>query len=88
MQSHHTKVRRRVEPADPESLERGVRQLLADKVSGTLVGLWLLVPEHLRLGTWELLRTWTGEKLNWDIYGLDRPTHRTGPAASGLATGP
>lgn len=61
MQSHHTKVRRRVEPADPESLERGVRQLLADKVSGTLVGLWLLVPEHLRLGTWELLRTWTGQ---------------------------
>lgn len=51
----------RVEPADPESLERGVRQLLANKVSGTLVGLWLLVPEHLRLGTWDLLRGWTGQ---------------------------
>jgi len=26
-----------------------------------LLGLWLLVPEHLRLGTWDLLRTWSGE---------------------------
>src|SRR5262249_25733797 len=50
----------RPEPADPRSLERGVRQLLADKVSGTTLGLWLLVPEHLRLGTWDLLRGWTG----------------------------
>ena len=25
-----------------------------------MVGLWLLVPEHLRLGTWELLCGWTG----------------------------
>jgi hypothetical protein len=40
-------------------LERGVRQLLADKVSGTLVGIWFLVPEHLRLGTWDLLTGWT-----------------------------
>jgi hypothetical protein len=38
-----------------------VRQLLADKVSGTLVGLWLLLPEHLRLGTWDLVRTWTAD---------------------------
>jgi hypothetical protein len=36
-----------------------VRQLLADKVSGNLLGLWLLVPEHLRLGTWDLLRSWS-----------------------------
>jgi hypothetical protein len=50
-----------LEAADPPSLERTVRQLLADKISGTLVGLWLLVPEHLRLGTWDLLRTWTGQ---------------------------
>lgn len=35
--------------------------MLADKVTGHLVGLWLLVPEHLRLGTWDLLRTWTGQ---------------------------
>lgn len=37
-----------------------MRQLLADKVSGTLVGVWLLVPEHLRLGTWDLLQGWSG----------------------------
>jgi len=36
-----------------------VRQLLADKVSGNLVGLWLLIPEHLRLGTWDLLCGWS-----------------------------
>jgi hypothetical protein len=44
---------------DPLSLERGVRQRLADKISDTMVGLWLLVPEHLRLGTWDLLCGWT-----------------------------
>lgn len=36
-----------------------MRQLLANKVSGNMVGLWLLVPEHLRLGTWDLLRGWS-----------------------------
>jgi hypothetical protein len=36
-----------------------VRQLLADKISGNMVGLWLLIPEHLRLGTWDLLCGWT-----------------------------
>jgi hypothetical protein len=44
---------------DPLSIERGVRQRLADKISDTMVGLWLLVPEHLRLGTWDLLCGWT-----------------------------
>lgn len=44
---------------DPLSIERGVRQLLADKVSGNLAGIWLLVAEHLRLGTWDLLCGWT-----------------------------
>jgi hypothetical protein len=38
-----------------------VRQILADKVCGSHLGLWLLVPEHLRLGTWELLLDWTGQ---------------------------
>jgi hypothetical protein len=47
--------------SDPGSLERGVRQILADKVSGSHLGLWLLVPEHLRLGTWDLLLDWTGQ---------------------------
>ena len=45
--------------ADPASIERGVRQRLADKINDNMVGLWLLVPEHLRLGTWDLLRGWT-----------------------------
>ena len=53
--------RQRLEKADPASLERQVRQLLADKVSGSLLGLWLLVPEHLRLGSWDLLRRWSGD---------------------------
>lgn len=61
VQSQRTLVRVRPEPADPQSLERAVRQLLADKVSGNLVGLWLLLPEHLRLGTWDLLCAWTGQ---------------------------
>jgi hypothetical protein len=51
----------RLEPADAQSLERQVRQLLADKVSGSLLGLWLLAPEHLRLGSWDLLRAWSGQ---------------------------
>lgn len=38
-----------------------MRQLLADKVSGNLVGLWLLIPEHLRLGTWDLLCGWSAQ---------------------------
>jgi hypothetical protein len=49
---------RRVEPADPLSLERHVRQRLADKISGNQVGIWLLLAEHLRLGTWDLLCAW------------------------------
>jgi len=60
VESYRTKRKVRLEAADAPSLERAVRQLLADKISGDLVGLWLLVPEHLRLGTWDLLSHWTG----------------------------
>jgi hypothetical protein len=56
-----TRRHQRLADADPLSVEREVRQLLADKVSGNLLGIWLLVPEHLRLGTWDLVRTWTGD---------------------------
>ena len=38
-----------------------MRQLLADKISGSLVGIWALVPEHLRLGTWDLVCGWSGQ---------------------------
>jgi hypothetical protein len=30
-------------------------------VTGNLAGVWLLVAEHLRLGTWDLLCGWTGQ---------------------------
>jgi len=56
-----TRRRTRKSPCDPLSLERGVRQLLADKVQGNLLGLWLLAAEHLRQGTWDLLCGWTGQ---------------------------
>lgn len=57
--TQRTSLRQRSEPADRQSLEREVRQLLADKISGNQVGIWLLVPEHLRLGTWDLLCGWS-----------------------------
>jgi hypothetical protein len=55
------KVARAVD-SDPPSIERGVRQRLADKINDNMAGLWLLVPEHLRLGTWDLLCGWTGQE--------------------------
>jgi hypothetical protein len=33
--------------------------MLCQKISGTSVGLWLLIPEYLRLGVWDLLKGWT-----------------------------
>jgi len=57
---HVTKRRTENRPADIKSIERGVRELLAQKVSGTLLGVWILIPEHLRLGTWDLVNTWNG----------------------------
>ena len=33
--------------------------MLADKVTGNLLGLWLLVPELMRLGAWDLWCGWT-----------------------------
>lgn len=61
IETYRTKKSVRSEPSDPRSIERGLRQLLADKVSGNLIGVWLLIPEHLRLGTWDLLCQWTGQ---------------------------
>ena len=48
-------------PCDPRSIEHGVRQFLADKVTGNLAGIWLLAPELLRLGAWDLACDWTGQ---------------------------
>ena len=60
IETHHTKEKKKTVSVNSLSVERHVRQTLADKISGTLVGLWLLLPEHLRLGTWDLLTAWTG----------------------------
>lgn len=38
------------------SNERNVREQLAHKLSGSHMGLWLLIPEYLRLGAWDLLQ--------------------------------
>lgn len=61
IETHRTKAKERMERCDPKSIERGVRQLLANKVSGNMVGVWLLIPEYLRLGAWDLLRSWSGK---------------------------
>jgi len=61
IETYHTKRQNKKRLADFKSIERGVRELLARKISGTLIGIWLLIPEHLRLGTWDLLKSWTGD---------------------------
>jgi hypothetical protein len=61
VEAYSSKKSRQPRPSDPRAIESGVRQSLADKVSGNLVGLWLLIPEHLRLGTWDLLCGWCGQ---------------------------
>jgi hypothetical protein len=60
LETFRTLRKNRREKVDSRSLERGVRQLLADKISGNLVGLRLLAPEHLRLGTGDLLTRGAG----------------------------
>ncbi len=65
IETYRTRRRIQLEFSDARSIERGVRQLLSDKVSGNMVGLWLLVPEHLRLGTWDLLCQWAGQSSEW-----------------------
>jgi hypothetical protein len=59
--TQRTRKKQRSTPADPKSLERQVRQMLADKISGNQIGIWLLLPEHLRLGTWDLLCSWSAQ---------------------------
>jgi hypothetical protein len=36
--------------------------MLSQKVSGTSAGIWLLVPELLRLGAWDIIKGWTGKQ--------------------------
>jgi hypothetical protein len=58
VEAYTSRRRRHRRRSDPATIENGVRQSLADRVSGNLVGLWLLIAEHLRLGTWDLLCGW------------------------------
>ncbi len=46
----------------PRDNEREFRQMLSQKVSGTSVGIWLLVPELLRLGAWDIIKGWAGKE--------------------------
>jgi len=57
VKTFRTRSKIRIERSDSKSIERRVRELLANKVSGNMVGIWLLIPEHLRLGTWDLLKS-------------------------------
>jgi len=43
----------------PQENERDFRQILSQKISGTSPGMWLLIPELLRLGAWDILKAWT-----------------------------
>lgn len=45
----------------PKTNEREIREMLARKVSGTSVGMWLLVPELLKLGAWDIIKAWSGK---------------------------
>jgi hypothetical protein len=57
-----TKTRTTPIRCDPQTIEHGVRQFLADKVTGNLAGIWLLAPELLRLGAWDLVCSWSARR--------------------------
>ena len=52
----NTKRQQRTARITPRSNERNVREQLAHKICGDYMGLWLLVPEYLRLGAWDFLQ--------------------------------
>lgn len=58
---HVTKRKKAKHIVDRRTIEREVREMLARRVSGTLLGTWLLIPEHIRLGSWDLLTTWAND---------------------------
>jgi hypothetical protein len=64
---HITKNQKRTFSTYPLRVERDVRQMLSERISGNHMGLWLLIPEHLRLGSWDLLTSWTGMRQNSEI---------------------
>jgi len=52
---------------NPDSCQNLVREQLACKVSGTMMGLWLLIPEHLKLGTWDMLKHYSNTQCDNDL---------------------
>jgi hypothetical protein len=71
VEAQTTKKHTKPIPCDPRNIETGVRQFLADKVTGNRAGLWLLGPELLRLGAWDLVCGWTTI-----FFALDADTHQ------------
>lgn len=57
---HKTKRRIVKVKINDQGVERSFRESVAKKVSGTIVGAWLLVAEHLGLGNWDLIKGYTG----------------------------
>lgn len=56
-----TKRRVREVEISPASNERHFRQQLVAGLSGTHLGLWLLIPFYLKLGAWPLVQSWLGD---------------------------
>lgn len=56
LQVQRTKRKRSAVKVSLRTNERYVREQLAGKVSGSHIGVWLLIPEYLRLGVWDLLQ--------------------------------
>jgi hypothetical protein len=61
IEARTTQKRTKPVPCDPRSIEPGVRRSLADKAMGNLAGVWLLIPELLRLGARDLVCGRTGQ---------------------------
>ena len=57
---HKTKREIATVKVNNQGIERVFRESLSKKISGTLVGLWFLAAEHLRLGNWDLIKGYTG----------------------------
>lgn len=58
----NTKRERKIIAVNEQSAERDFREVLARKSSGTHAGLWLLIPEYLRLGSWDLIKGFIDEQ--------------------------
>ncbi len=55
-----SKRKKRKTNISKQSNERDFRDKLSKKVNSTVVGLWFLAAEHLRLGSWDLIKGFAG----------------------------